>query len=194
MPIEIDRRAFLKIVFATTSAAAVSGAARLWPEGAIARPVSKPFELALDEFGYLVDPNFDYGAVRWPTFREHLSLEGLKPRALKKALNEQFGAIEHLVEDPDNWALDEVNTWLDSEIGIDDLGPWQAASYGPHGSGLDIYQELSEDEAQELGLVLVEDGTLGSSCYFVAFHGEAEKLNHQFEALAMNVVLTSSPG
>jgi hypothetical protein len=194
MPIEIDRRDFLKIVFATTSAAAVSGAVPLWPEDAIARPVSKPFELAFDEFGCLVDPNFDYEDICWPTFRKHLSLEGLKPKALKKALNEQFGAIEHLVEDPDNWSLHEVDAWLDSEIGIDDLGPWQAASYGPHGCGLDIYQELDEDEARDLGLVLVEDGTPGSSCYFVAFHGEADDLNRQFETLAMNVVVTSNPG
>jgi hypothetical protein len=191
MSIDLNRRDFLKIVFATTSAAAATGAATLWPENAIARPVSEPFKLAVDEFGYLIDPDFDYGDICLPTYREHLSLEGLKPKALKKALDEQFGAIERIVEDPNDWSLDEVEIWLDTEIEFEDLGPWQASSYGPHGSGLDVFQELSESETKRLGLFLVEDGTPGSSCFFAAFNGDVDELNSQFEVLEMNVVVSS---
>ena len=97
--IETSRRDFMKIVFATTTAVAVSGATTLWPETALTRPISKPFNLALDDSSYLVDPSFDFSPVSLPTNRERLSLEGLKPRALKKALDEQIGEIESLVED-----------------------------------------------------------------------------------------------
>ena len=189
MSININRRDFLKVVFATTSAAAVAGAAPLWPKNAIARPISEPFKLAVDEFGYLVDPDFDYGHIELPTHREHLSLKGMNPKTLKKALDEQFGAIEHLVEDPNDWSLDEVEVWLDTEIEFEDLGPWQASSYGPYGCGLDIFQKLSERETKRLGLFLVEDGTPGSSCFFVAFNGGVGELNGQFEALGLNVVV-----
>jgi hypothetical protein len=189
MSINLNRRDFLKVVFATTSAAAVAGAAPLWPKNAIARPISEPFKLAVDEFGYLVDPDFDYGHIELPTHREHLSLKGMNPKTLKKALDEQFGAIEHLVEDPNDWSLDEVEVWLDTEIEFEDLGPWQASSYGPYGSGMDIFHELSEKEAKRLGLFLFEDGTPGSSCFFVSFDGDIEELNSQFEALGMNVVV-----
>ncbi|HIM25354.1 MAG TPA: twin-arginine translocation signal domain-containing protein [Rhodospirillales bacterium] len=40
MSIKLSRRDFLKIVFATASAAAVSGASTLWPSNALSRPVS----------------------------------------------------------------------------------------------------------------------------------------------------------
>jgi hypothetical protein len=41
------------------------------------------------------------------------AVEGLKPRALKRALNEQVWEIEHLVSDVRNWTLDEIDWWLD---------------------------------------------------------------------------------
>ena len=111
---EITRREFMQVVFATTSIVAMSGAITLWPEGAINRPVSKPFNLVLDESNYLIDPTFDYCDIRLPTHREKLSLEGLKPRALKRALNEQIWEIEHLVFDTRNWTFDEITAGRDT--------------------------------------------------------------------------------
>jgi len=72
MSIEINRREFLTIVFATTTAAAASGATTLWPAKAISRPISEPFNLKLDEYNYLVDPDFNYGSVSLHTHRERL--------------------------------------------------------------------------------------------------------------------------
>jgi hypothetical protein len=91
--IEISHRDFMKIVFATTTSVAVSGVITLWPKTALTRPVSKPFNLALDDSSYLVDPSFEFSPVSLPTNREKLSLEGLKPLALKKALDEQIREI-----------------------------------------------------------------------------------------------------
>ena len=72
---------------------------------------------------YLIDPNFDYCDVRLPTHRQYLSLEGLEGKDLKLALDDQVYEIEHLVSDPENWSLDEVEEWLETEIEFDDLGP-----------------------------------------------------------------------
>ena len=49
MSIELSRRDFLKIVFATASAAAVSGAATLWPSNALSRPVFEPVYLSVQD-------------------------------------------------------------------------------------------------------------------------------------------------
>ena len=83
----INRRDFIKFVFGTASAAAVSGALPLWPTTAIARPIAEPARLALD-YDYLVDPDFDCFPVL-PTYREFLSLEGLSGHKLKKTLEKE---------------------------------------------------------------------------------------------------------
>jgi hypothetical protein len=192
MSTELNRREFLTIVFATTTAAAVSGAVPLWPADAVDRPVSKPFNLTIDDSNYLVDPNFDYGSVSLPTHREHLLLEGLEGDDLKNELNEQFWQIEHLVKDPNKWDVDEVEGWLDTEIEYEDLGAWQAAQFSPYKSGLDIYQYLSVEAADTLGLELVEGDHPGSSFVGVAFYGNVDELNRQLQKLGMNMVVTLS--
>ena len=61
----ISRRDFLKIVFSTVPAAAIAAhpvIALAWPEEEKQRPVAEPYVLEL-EYGYLVDPNFDYDDV-----------------------------------------------------------------------------------------------------------------------------------
>jgi len=59
----ISRRDFLKIVFSTVPAAVVAAnpiVALAWPEEEKQRPVAEPYVLEL-EYGYIVDPEFDYG-------------------------------------------------------------------------------------------------------------------------------------
>ena len=192
MSTELNRRDFLKVVFATTTAAAVSGAVPLWPADAIDRPVSKPFNLTLDDSHHLVDPSFDYGSVSLPTHREHLLLEGLEGDDLKNELNEQFWQIEHLLKDPKKWSLDEVEGWLDTEIEYENLSAWQAAQFSPYKSGLDIYQHLDVEAADTLGLELVEGDHPGSSFVGVAFYGDVDELNRQLQKLGLNLVVTSS--
>jgi len=190
--LEVTRRDFLKVVFATTTAAAVSGAIPLWPADAIDRPVFEPFVLELDESSYLVDPNFDYGSVILPTHRERLLLEGLEAGDLKDELNTQIWEIEHLISDPKKWNLDEVEWWLDTKIEYEDLGAWQAAQFSPYKAGLDIYQHLSVDAADSLGLELVEGDHPGSSFVGVTFYGDVNELNRQLQKLGLNLIVTSS--
>ena len=47
--IEITRRTLLEVVFATTTAAAISGSIPLWPSDATARPIAEPFKIFLSE-------------------------------------------------------------------------------------------------------------------------------------------------
>jgi hypothetical protein len=76
MSLEINRRDFLKVVFTTTSAAAVSGVLPHWPAEALSRPIMEPVEFADDGYGYLIDPDMKYYDISHPTFREWLGLEG----------------------------------------------------------------------------------------------------------------------
>ena len=60
MSLEINRRDFLKVIFTTTSAAAVSGVLPHWPAEALSRPIMEPVEFADDGYGYLIDPDMKY--------------------------------------------------------------------------------------------------------------------------------------
>ena len=86
MSLDVNRRNFLKLIFTTTSAAAVSGLLPHWPAEALSRPIMEPVEFADDGYGYLIDPTMEYYDTAYPTFREWLGLEGLTPRQPKKQL------------------------------------------------------------------------------------------------------------
>ena len=90
MSTELNRRDFIKIVFASTSVVAVSGASALWPSDALSRPVAEPVYLEIDDAGYIVDPGFNYCDLITPTFREHHSLVGLDKTELKAELDNMF--------------------------------------------------------------------------------------------------------
>jgi hypothetical protein len=107
-------------------------------------------------------------------------------------LNDQIEEIEHLISDPDKWTLDEVEWWLDTEIEYEDLGAWQAAQHSPHSAGLGIYNRLSREEADRIGLKLVEGDHPGSSFVGVAFYGDVDELNRQLQKFGLNLVVTSS--
>ncbi|MBT6220420.1 MAG: twin-arginine translocation signal domain-containing protein [Rhodospirillales bacterium] len=189
MSIELSRREFLKIVFATASATAVSGASVLWPSNAIARPVFEPVYLSVHD-GYIVDPYFDYCDVCLPTFRELHSLEGLEADALKAELEQISDYFEHVVVDPDNWTIDELEEWLDTQVDMEDMGAWKAMKYTQYGPALEIYEQLAHDDANELGLILVEGCHPGSDFVGIEFHGNLAELNRGFERLGMNLVVT----
>ena len=189
MSIELSRRDFLKIVFATASAAAVSGASTLWPSNALSRPVFEPVHLSV-EGGYIVDPYFDYCDVCLPTFRKIHSLEGLGADALNVELEKISWAFEHVVADPENWSVDEVKEWLDTEVELDDLAAWQAMKYTQYGPAIEIYEQLSRDDAEELGLMLFEGCHPGSGFVGIEFHGDPKVLTKGFERLGMNLVVT----
>jgi hypothetical protein len=190
MSIEVNRREFLKIVFASTSVVAVSGASALWPSAALSRPVSEPVYLSIDDSGYIVDPGFDYCDLITPTFREHHSLVGLNNAELKTHLDKVFYEIEHLVEDPENWSVDEVQEWLDEHVELEDLGTWEAMRHTHYGPGIEIYEQMSREQANDLGLELIDGDHPGSSFVGVAYHGDIEELNEGFERLGMNLVIS----
>jgi hypothetical protein len=190
MPNKITRRYFIEVVFASTTVAAVTGASVLWPSNALSRPIYEPACLTIDEYNYIIDPHFDYCETEFPTFREHHSLEGLNPAELKARINEDVGLIEHIVSDVDNWSVDEIEEWLDTQIEIDDLGPWNSMQYTQHGPALEIYQQMDRKDAEELGLELDECSSMCSNFVGIAFYGDPAKLSRGFERLGMNVVVT----
>ena len=135
---EIDRRDFIKFVFGTASAVAVSGGSSIWPTEALTRPIAEPAKLALDDYNYLVDPYFDYNP-QLPTYREFLSLENLSNSELKDALKDDTWRFEHHLKDPDNWSVHEIQGWLEESIDFDDMSPWNAAQYTEYGNGIRLY-------------------------------------------------------
>jgi len=192
MSIELNRREFLKIVFASTSVVAVSGASTLWPSDQLTRPVEEPVYLEVDESGYIVDPRFDYCDLCPPTNREYHSLVGLGKNELRAALTNELGLIENLVIDPDNWSLEEIDDWLDEYVDLDDMGTLEAMKYTHYGPALQIYQQMDHRDADDVGFQLVDGDHPGSSFVGIAFHGDKEELNHQLERLGMNLVIKHS--
>ena len=74
MSLDVNRRNFLKLIFTTTSAAAVSGLFPHWPVEALSRPIMEPVKFADDGYGYLTYPTMEYYDMAYPTFRECLVL------------------------------------------------------------------------------------------------------------------------
>lgn len=190
MSIEVNRREFLKVVFASASVVAVSGASTLWPSNALSRPVFDPVYLEIDDSGYIVDTGFDYCNQNVPTYRQHHSLEGLGKDQLKAELCEIFDEIEHLVSDPENWSVDEVDDWLDTHMDIDDMGTWEGMKFTHYGPAIQIYEQMGREDAFRLGLELIDGDHPGSDFVGIAFHGDVAELNRELEQLGMNLVIS----
>jgi hypothetical protein len=120
MSTEINRRDFLKLISATASVAAVSGKVAFWPTEALSRPIAEPAVLALDDSCYIIDPYFDF-CPDLPTFRELYSLEDLEPENIKEELKDEVWRFEELLFDPKNWSVNEIDTWLDTQVAMDDI-------------------------------------------------------------------------
>ena len=189
MSLEINRRDFLKVIFTTTSAAAVSGVLPHWPAEALSRPIMEPVEFADDGYGYLIDPSMDYYDSTLPTFREFLGLEELGPEQLKERLKEEEWRFEHLVSNPDDWNIKEVQDWLDSDVEFEDMGLRQGMSYTPYGPPIEFYEGTPYADAEKIGLCLIEGDTPGSSFAGVQLLSRPEDANRELQKLGINMIV-----
>ena len=189
---EIDRRDFIKFVFGTASAVAVSGGSSIWPTEALTRPIAEPAKLALDDYNYLVDPYFDYNP-QLPTYREFLSLENLSNSELKDALKDDTWRFEHHLKDPDNWSVHEIQGWLEESIDFDDMSPWNAAQYTEYGNGIRLYDALPNEDVRDLNLTLMEGEVPGSNFCGVRYDGDFEEdfdnLNRGLAGRGINLII-----
>ena len=190
--IRVNRRDFLTLVFGSVSAVAISGGVGLWPIEAASRPLAEPARLALDSEDYVIDPLFEY-CPELPTFRELLGLEENSP--LDSAIelkDELFWRFEHIDDDPQNWSerdIKEIAAWLDSQVELEDLGPWEVMKYTEYGAGLSLYESMSFKDAERLGFVLVEGPMPGSDFVGLRFDGDIEELNQNLARLGMNLII-----
>jgi hypothetical protein len=190
--LEISRRDFLQVIFKTTSAAAISGLLPYWPKDALNRPFADPVELGLDVDNYLIDINFDWCYRDIPTFREWLCLNGLNPKEQKQRLEEDKWRFEHIIADQDNWDIDEIQEFLESDVELDDMGNWEAMSYTEYGPGIDIYEHMKPEDSGDLGLYLTDCCHPGSSFVGVQFLGDPKELNHDLSKLGFNMRIKES--
>ena len=194
---EIDRRDFIKFVFGTASAVAVSGGSSIWPTEALTRPIAEPAKLALDDYNYLVDPYFDY-SPQLPTYREFLSLENLSNSELKDALKDDTWRFEHHLKDPDNWSVHEIQGWLEESIDFDDMSPWNAAQYTEYGDGIRLYDALPYEDVRDLNLTLMEGEVPGSNFCGVRYDGDFEEdfdnLNRGLAGRGINLIIDGGNG
>jgi len=189
MSLEISRRDFLKVIFTTTSAAAVSGVLPHWPLEALNRPVMEPVEFADDGYGYLIDSKMEYYDFGLPTFREFLDLEGLGPKQLKTRLKEEEWRFEHLISDSGNWNIDEIQEWLDSDVEVDDMSLWEGMAYTPYGPPIEFYDQMSYADSEKIGLSLIEGDHPGSSFAGVQLLNTPEDANRELQKLGINVIV-----
>ena len=194
---EIDRRDFIKFVFGTASAVAITGGSSIWPTEALTRPIAEPAKLALDDYNYLVDPYFDYNP-QLPTYREFLSLENLSNSELKDALKDDTWRFDHHLKDPDNWSVHEIQGWLEESIDFDDMSPWNAAQYTEYGNGIRLYDALPNEDVRDLNLTLIEGEVPGSNFCGVRYDGDFEEdfdnLNRGLAGRGINLIIDGGIG
>jgi len=188
MSTEINRRDFLKLIVATASAAAVSGKIALWPTEALSRPIAEPAVLALDDSRYIIDPYFDF-CPDLPTFRELLSIEGLKPDQIKEALKDEEWRFEYLIADPENWSVSEIQGWLDTTIEMDDMSPWKAAQYTQYAPGVQLHGHLGWEAANEYELAFIEGEMPGHDFVGVRMDGDIDNLNAGLARHGLNLIV-----
>ena len=189
MSLEINRRDFLKVIFTTTSAAAVSGVLTHWPAAALNRPVREPVVFADDGYGYLIDSSMEYYDFGLPTFREYLNLEGLGAKQLKTRLKKEEWRFEHLISASGRWNIDEVQEWLDSDVEFDDLSLREGMTYTPYGPPIEFYDQLPYADSEKIGLVLIEGDHPGSSFAGIQLLNTPDDANRELQKLGINVIV-----
>ena len=187
MSLEISRRDFLQVIFKTTSAAAISGVLPHWPSEALSRPIMEPVVFADDGYGYLIDPSMEYYDLTPLTFRDWLDLEGLNPTELMSKLKDEEWRFEHPISPSDEPSIIEVQKWLDSDIELDDMGLWEAMNYTSYGPPIRFYDEISSDDAEQIGLYLMEGDTPGSNFCGVQIMSRPADLNWELQKLGINM-------
>jgi hypothetical protein len=180
---KVTRRDFMKIVLFTVSAAILAKPKSLWPEDERDRPVEEPMVLERDGSWYLADPSIDESYL--PTWRVHLGYDSKDEAGKKEALRELAETIHG--ESVDDWTVDESD--LDDTIDPERVSMHALASCGVWGTALDLYDSLTSEENERLGLEYVEGDSPGSSFAAVAFSGDLADLNRDLEAMGMNLVV-----
>ena len=189
MSTEINRRDFLKLIFATASAAAVSGKIALWPTEALSRPIAEPAVLALDDSSYIVDPHFDF-CPDLPTFRELYSLEDLKSEQIKEELKDEVWRFEEMLSDPKNWSVTEIDTWLDTQVEMYDMSPWKAAKFTQYAPGIELHNHLGWDAAKELGMAYIEGEMPGHDFVGVRLDSDINEFNAGLAQHGFNLIVS----
>jgi hypothetical protein len=203
----LTRREFLKLVFGSISAAALTGPlALLWPEAEKARSQAEPLELYLDEDNHLVDGprREDLEWVPIPR-REHLGLDRMtleervefwlydwgREDPFLAVLEERWGVDQWSVAEHAAFAAFEAEraAWLDADIEFIEASEWELAMPTEYGAALRLYRELGEELAESLGLYWGGVGGPGGGGPAIGFRGDVEKVNAAFAAAGLNVVV-----
>ena len=195
----VSRRDFLKIVFGTASAAALTHPlSLLWPEEAAARPLADPYILGLDDSGYLIDPAYDW-RTEYPPVREEVGYDTCTLRGKLSVFEEQLGLDEMMkyTNKPlSQWNRNDLaeverdyNEWLDEPREPETLSFREGALRSPYWPGIEIYEQLWQEIAA-LGLVYVEgDAPFGSSFCGVRYDGDLIDLNNALAKGGLNMVV-----
>jgi hypothetical protein len=189
MSIDLNRRDFIKMVSGTVSAAAVASPNSVWPKDAQQRPVAEPFTLLVDESGYLVDPEWDPCEMMMLTNGQHHEIPCGTVKEQEAALRDHAWLFEHIHEDPDELTLDDVKEWLDAGVEPENLGAYEAATLGPYGPGIEIFEWFGRKDAEEVGLSLIEGCHPGSDFMGVMFSGDLDGLNQRLQENELNLVV-----
>ena len=153
------------------------------PEDKRDRPVEGSCVLERDVSGYLSDPSIDESCL--PTWREHFGYDSMNEAGKKEALRELGEAIYGESESDD--AVTELD--MDDTIDQERVSMHELAAYSVWGTALDLYDSLTREENERLGLEYVDGEHPGSDFVAVAFHGDLADLNRDLDRMGMNFVV-----
>jgi len=182
---EVSRRKFLGIVSGSVPAIAFAHQFPLLASVDLGVKASELVVIHRENSGYLVDPD-RYENDTWPTRHEYFELENASDEEIHKKLSDGW-EVDDVVEDPENWSVEEVRDWLDEYVDPYEINPYEAAKLSGYGPGIDLYEFFEPEEASSLGLCLVESPHPGSNFIGVHCSGDIENINHTLQRRGLNL-------
>lgn len=188
---KLSRRDFLKLALSTISIAALEGAdAAYWPTESRLRHLADPQIVNIDEWGYLIDPEYSFGDMPyngltlepWPTNSSFYGLDGMTTEEMHAWYQEYFG------DDFDEAYFSEfMEEWVDPDMtSFEFIG-----MHSEYWVGVHLYNASDPGLVDDAGLALVEGEYPGSSFCGVKLRNPLPEANMALAAHGLNMVFVN---
>lgn len=184
----LSRRDFLKLALSTISMVALEGSdAAYWPSESRLRQLAEPQIVNIDEWGYLIDPQYSFGDMPyngatlepWPTNSSFYGVDEMSTKEKHAWYEEYFGD-----EFDEAYFSAFKEEWVDPDM----TSFYFNGMHSEYWVGVHLYHESNSGLIDDAGLVLVEGDCPGSSFCGVKLKKSLPDANRALALHGLNMV------